>query len=361
MNLQQRTSAFVELGKQIRSALTSRDNANRLFNPGEVFAETQASNQWFTAEFTKKALEGLAEMLDEEKLKTWLATYPWLFSAHQASAGNTVVGIVMAGNLPAVGFHDMLCALIAGYRITVRLSSKDNMLPRRIAAWLTGIEPAFSPLIQFAEGPLTDADAIIATGSNNTGRYFEFYFGRKPHIFRKNRYSIAILDGKEHPEALKALGEDIFSYFGMGCRNVSKIFVPEGYPPEQLIEAFLPWKQLALHSKYHNNYEYNKAIALINREAFLDGNFFILKPSSAISPPPPLSVLYFTQYRHADELHEPLELMRDNLQCIVHDGRFSFAGIKPGQAQYPGPSDYADGADTLEFLRNIRPAFSNAE
>jgi hypothetical protein len=349
MNLEQRTSAFIQLGQRMQESIEETGEEPGLFNPGELYAAIQASNPWFTTYNTKEALLGIIELLKETAIITWLKAYPWL---DQAVDSTPVTAVVMAGNIPAVGFHDLFCVLMAGHIVLIRTSSKDRILPAKICEWLLQIEPQFSQKIRFTEGPLGSVDAVIATGSNNTSRYFEHYFGKTRHIFRKNRFSIAILDGLEQPEDFEHLATDVFTYFGMGCRSVSRILIPDGFPPERLLPALCAWNHLASHSKYFNNYEYNKAIALLNREDFYDGGFFLLKQAPG-DVPPPLAVIYFSYYKSESDLLLQVKHLEHDLQCVVHGGRPAIAGIPFGTAQHPGPGDYADGIDTLEFLRSV--------
>ncbi|MBX7201879.1 MAG: acyl-CoA reductase [Bacteroidia bacterium] len=350
MNLSQRTTAFIELGERINSVIQGAADISPLFNQEQVFREVQTTNPWFTSENTRYALAGIAEMLEASALWNWVGKYSWLSRKSFTKPPQTA--IVMAGNIPAVGFHDLMCVLLSGHHAMVRLSSKDNILPVRLCEWLCEIAPEFSERIQFSEGPLGAIDAIIATGSNNSLRYFDHYFGRFPHIFRGSRFSIAILDGTESTESLQKLGTDIFQYFGMGCRNVSRIFIPEGYDFTRFIEAMAPWGHLGEHSKFHNNYLYNKSIYLLNREPYYDGVFFLLKQSDD-DVPAPLSVVYYTEYKGKENLDPAINLLRSKVQCIVHEPHLQFKGVLPGCSQLPGPEVYADDVDTMAFLETI--------
>ena len=220
----------------------------------------------------------------------------------------------MAGNIPLVGFHDFLCVLITGNIVLAKTSTKDSDLLVHISELLCSINPAFREMIRFAEGPLSGFDAVIATGSNNTSRYFESYFGKYPNIIRKNRNSVAILDGTETDADLKELGKDIFSYFGLGCRNVSKIYLPSGYELHTMIKNLEEYSGLVNHNKYANNYDFSKAVYLVNKEQFLDTGYLLLKEEKSLSSP--VAVLYYEYYNSHEEVLQITDLLKDNIQCI---------------------------------------------
>jgi hypothetical protein len=242
-------------------------------------------------------------------------------------------GVIMAGNIPLVGFHDFLSVLISGNNIIAKTSSKDCELIVKISGILCDINPGFTDKIEFTNGPLTDFDVIIATGSNNSSRYFESYFSKYPNIIRKNRTSIAILDGNETDAELESLGTDIFSYFGLGCRNVSKIYLPEGYELSKLIQN---WSTFA-------NYDFNKAVYLVNKEIFHDTGYILLKENNTLSSP--VSVLYFEYFKSQFAAEQRIKKNMENIQCIVGTDSIPF-----GKAQSPQLWDYADGIDTIDFL-----------
>jgi hypothetical protein len=259
------------------------------------------------------------------------------------------VAVILAGNIPIVGFHDFLCVLISGHSFIGKLSSGDKILMPALAAVLCKIEPSFEQLINFSESTIKDFDLIIATGSNNSARYFEHYFSKYPHIIRKNRNSIAVLSGDESDETLKKLGQDICSYFGLGCRNVSKIFIPIGYAPEKLFIAIEPYKQILNdHYKYMNNYSYQRSIYLLNTIKHLDNDVFILTESAKYSSPIP--VLYYEFYNDLEGLKLKIANDDELIQCIATDAFSSAKTVDPGCTQTPGLCDYADGIDTVAFL-----------
>jgi hypothetical protein len=253
----------------------------------------------------------------------------------------------MAGNIPLVGFHDFLSALITGNRVIVKLSSNDSILLPFTADFLVRECPSLKDKISFPEGRLTDFDAVIATGSDNTARYFQYYFGAKPHIIRKNRVSVAILNGRETTATLEALGEDIFRYYGLGCRSVSKLFVPEGYDFDAFFKAVYPYHFMIDQQKYANNYDYNKAIYLMSEFRILDNGFLMLKEDAHYGSP--IATLFYEQYTSQESLRKRLTADQDKLQCIVAEGVVPYE-VPFGQTQCPGLQEYADGMDTVAFL-----------
>lgn len=256
----------------------------------------------------------------------------------------------MAGNIPLVGFHDLLSVLISGHHLAAKLSTQDSVLMKWIIAQLTDLDARWAERIHLVER-LNTVDAVIATGSDNTARYFEYYFRAKPHIIRKNRTAVGVVQGSETSEELALLGDDIFSYFGLGCRNVSKIFVPEEFDLRTLPPAWSAYESIVHHHKWANNYEYQKAILLVNQQPFLDTRFIILMESKALVSP--ISVLYVERYADQADLHNKLAALAEKLQCVV-SARGWYKGSFPfGEAQCPALTDYADGVDTLDFLTRI--------
>ena len=243
----------------------------------------------------------------------------------------------------------MICVLLSGHKAAIKLSSQDLFLMQWIIRKLCEIEPAFIDQIDVCE-QLKVMDAVIATGSNNTARYFDYYFGKYPHIIRKNRTSVAILNGKETDTELMKLGKDVFTYFGLGCRNVSKIWVPQDYDFLPLLDLWASFKKVADNFKYHNNYEYNKSIYLVNGVTHLDTGFLLLTESEALTSP--ISVLYYQQYQNLTEVDQYLTQNQDKIQCIV-SSQLSKNFIPFGQTQVPEISDYADGMDVMRFLNTL--------
>lgn len=336
MRPEDRIEALSELGKYV---------AGLSVNPAEeLITRAVQENPWFSPENISMALEGIGHLLVKKALVEWMSGY--FLPAREPKK----IGIAMAGNIPLVGFHDFLCVLISGNKVCARLSSQDSVLLSHLADQLIKIEPGFAEYIQFTY-QLDQADAVIATGSDNTSRYFEFYFRNVPHIIRKNRSSCAVISGQEIHTGLQALGVDVFSYFGLGCRNVSKLYVPAHY---DLTKLFSPWdkfRSVIRHHKYFNNYRYQKSIRLVNRAAIVDSGFTILVEEDALVSP--LAVLYFEYYTDPQDLQQKLATHVDKIQCIL-----SQAGLYPGserfgEGQFPRLSDYADNVDTMKFLISL--------
>jgi Acyl-CoA reductase (LuxC) len=338
MNIQERIDAFTELGEVLRNALSGKheEKAKGLM---ELINSQHIVNPWFTAENVYAAIKSIAGELTRENLVRWTNAYPSL----QSGSNPLKAGIIMAGNIPLVGFHDFLSVLISGNNLIAKTSSKDSELIVKIGDILCAIEPSFRKNIEFTDGQLKNFDVVIATGSNNSARYFDQYFGRYPNIIRKNRNSIAIIEGNETQTELENLGSDIFLYFGLGCRNVSKIFIPAGYDLKSLVARWEPYAELKYHAKYANNYDFIKAVYLVNKENFLDTGYLLLKEAAGLSSP--VAVLYYEYYKSVSDYLNETELLKDKIQCLVGHGNVPF-----GEAQSPHLWHYADGIDTLEFL-----------
>lgn len=335
MNLQQRIAAFSRLGDFIRTM--PKESFNQLAEKAAL------ENPWFTPDNVQRAFKGLSQYLDYDKLSEWTDHY------RMDAQPSQTVAIVMAGNIPLVGFHDLLCVLISGHKAMVKYSSKDSELIKYIVNKLIEIEPDFSNSIELTNETLGKFDAIIATGSDNSARYFLQYFGKYPHIIRKNRVSIAVLKGNETEQELELLGEDVFSYFGLGCRNVAKIFVPQDYDTDRLLGPWKKFETVIYHHKYANNYDYQKSILLVNRHPFTDFGFVLLKETNALTSP--VSVIYVDRYKSLHEVEQYILQNRNKIQCII--GKDTSNAIPFGQAQYPEVWDYADGIDTMKFLESI--------
>ncbi|WP_201981669.1 acyl-CoA reductase [Hymenobacter rubidus] len=336
MNHSERLAAFVALGQRLATI-----PAEELTN---LAAQARNQNAWFDRPSVAAAVAGLAHLLAEEPLRHWAARYP--------AEPTTVhpIGVVMAGNIPMVGFHDMLCVLLSGHVLLAKLSKDDTVLMLWLMEELTKLEPRFTDAIKVLPR-LNAADAFIATGSDNTARYFEFYFGKKPHLIRRNRTSVGVLTGQETSADLAQLGPDIFQYYGLGCRNVSKLFVPTGYDFVPLLDALQVHEGVFDHHKYKNNYDYNKSILLVNRVPHYDTGFLLLTQNPALVSP--ISIVHYTEYSSEIDLVDQLTDVAVQTQCVVSAaGRF--AGSLPfGQAQSPGVAEYADRVDTMEFLAEL--------
>lgn len=336
--VEKRIEAFAALGKIFREAAAgARTGHAGLFN--DLAESLHLSNPWFTPSNVRLSLLSLGNALTRDKLNDWLARYPGI-----SDTGEPVtVGVVMAGNIPLVGFHDMLCVLITGNRIQARPSTKDESLMKAVALTLSDIEPGFIPFIEITTDRLKGFDRVIATGSNNTSRYFEYYFRGVPAIIRHNRNSIAIIDGTESDVEIDRLGDDIFSYFGLGCRNVSKLYLPAGYDVSSLLPRWQRFINLRSHYKYAVNYDHNKAVMMVNRETFTDGGFVLLRESPSLTPP--MAVVHYEYYTSEVKNFITPEMKENRIQCIAGHGYLPF-----GTTQQPELWDYADNTDTISFV-----------
>lgn len=335
MQLQQRINAFIALGKFKSSEAVELE---------DIITVASAHNGWFTQDNVRFALKNWSEALSEANLQKWLSNYT-------ISEGDPkTIAIVMAGNIPLVGFHDVLSVLLSGNKVLAKLSSNDTILLPFLVKKLIEFEPGFADRIEFTEGRLSGFDAVIATGSNNTARYFEYYFGKYPHIIRRNRNSVAVLTGNENQGDLEALANDIFRYFGLGCRNVSKIFLPKAYNFDPFFNAMFSWKEIINNNKYINNYDYNKAVYLMSNIPLLDNEFMLLKEDTAFSSP--ISVVFYEYYDSPEALSSFLLENKEQIQSIISEADLP-AAIPFGQAQSPQLWDYADGVDTMEFLLRL--------
>ncbi|MFA4852055.1 MAG: acyl-CoA reductase [Bacteroidales bacterium] len=320
----------------------------------DAISQSCQCNRWFTNENIAFSLNAIAQNLSNKKLERWINPYKGNLSRNYPKK----VAVIMAGNIPLVGFHDFMCVLISGNIFIGKLSSQDKYLLPAIAKEVISIEPSLKEFILFTEERLPAFDAVIATGSNNSSRYFEYYFGKYPHIIRKNRNSIAILNGKESKEELDLLADDIFLYFGLGCRNVTKIFVPEGYDFTMLKKALGKYKDvLSMHSKYMNNYDYNKSIFLINQIPHTDVEFCLLKEDVSIASP--ISVLNYEYYRNISDVINYISVNRDKIQCLVAGETYTNYTVPFGKSRQPELWDYADGVDTMEFLISLKGISKN--
>jgi hypothetical protein len=344
MELEKRIRSFALLGETLRDELNCF-SGNKVVNGSDhsllhtLIENQQIHNPWFTPDNVRRAVGAIAEELTETNLIRWTNGYPGLSETMKPLK----VGVIMAGNIPLAGFHDFISVLITGNDLIVKTSSKDSELITYIGNILCRIEPGFRNRIEFIEGALNKFDIVIATGSDNSSRYFDYYFGKYPNIIRKNRNGIAILEGDESEDEIKELGSDIFSYFGLGCRNVSKIYVPEGFDLLSITKYWDSFGWVINHQKYANNYDFNKAVFIVNKEAFIDSGYLLLKEDIKISSP--VSVLNFDYYSSQDVVRQQTDFLNSKIQCIVGRHNTPF-----GRAQSPHLWDYADGIDTIEFL-----------
>lgn len=316
-------------------------NESEYLNLQESIIRAKVHNPWFTEDSVLESLKGLSTWLNEKDLSAWIKLYNFKEDTNKS------VAIIMAGNIPLVGFHDFLAVFLSGKNVVAKLSSDDKILLPAIIDVLRLWDPEIDDVVVLTESKLPKFDAVIATGSDNSAMYFETYFGKYPHIIRKNRTSIAVLNGSETKEELEELGKDIFTYFGLGCRNVSKILIPKDFVLDRFFEAILPYGDVVNHNKYGNNYDYNKAVYLMNVLPILDNNFVILKEDETLHSP--LGVLFYERYSSVSELDKYLSSNKDKLQAIVGQEFIPF-----GVAQKPTLIDYADGVNTLDFLASIQ-------
>ncbi len=399
------TSVFIQLGKQLADvarAIDAGDSSTLQSTAAtgmyRAAIEAGKENAWFTKESIVKSLHALAFMLRPAATEQWLSKYhhtdpqPGTRNLATRSEAETPIYrtdnpqpqkvlVIMAGNIPLVGFHDILCVIASGHHLVAKLSSQDSRLPLALGELLCEIEPELAGHMTFLEGSASDFDAVIATGSNNASRYFDYYFGKYPHIIRKNRTSMALLTGRETPDELTLLGEDVFSYFGLGCRNVSMLWIPERYDLQLLVEAWKGFAGIAANRKYVNNYDFQKAVMLVNKTAFTDIGFCLLKQDSSLHSP--VSVVHYQRYDHQDEVFDFIEMNQHNLQCVVsgaqpgaltpvrknkpatsnnpnktnHELKWhAVPFISLGASQKPELWDDADGVDTMKFLTDLKPS-----
>ncbi len=321
---------------------------NQFFQTFEsLIKNSHIHNPWFTEENMRFALGVAGKSLNSETLFSWLSQY----NKQTADKTPKTIAVIMAGNIPLVGLHDMLCVLISGHKLLAKLSVKDSYLLKMIATVLYFINSDYQDKIAFENDCLKDFDAVIATGSGNTSRYFEYYFGKYPHIIRKNRNSAAIIDGSETKEELNLLSDDVFRYFGLGCRSISKLFVPMNYDFTKLKEAFSGYSNIINHRIWANNYKYQKAIHLINKVPHIDTGFILIKEDESLASP--IAVINYEKVDSAESALEMAKTDKNKLQCIVGKKSLAKSIVPFGKSQEPGLSDYADNIDTMEFLLNI--------
>jgi hypothetical protein len=352
MLLNDRIKAFSKLGKFLNQFKNpDYQSINTIQHKDTFFDEMSHKittavhyNGWFTEENVLFSIQQWSNALTENNLKKWLSPYTL------EKIEPKTIGIIMAGNIPLVGFHDFLSVLISGHNVLVKPSSNDNQLLPFLVSYLLTIEPRFEESIKITSEKFENFDAIIATGSDNTSRYFDYYFGKVPNIIRKNRNSVAILTGKETKEQLEALGKDIFRYYGLGCRSVSKLMVPKGYDFDSFFKAIYPYHDIINNAKYANNYDYNKAVYLMSNYKLLENGFLMLKEDESYASP--IATLFYETYDSEDHLNTKIQNDSDKIQCIVNQG-FSSEYIQFGETQSPQLSDYADGIDIIMFLSKL--------
>jgi hypothetical protein len=354
MNIKERIDAFVDLGKFLQQFTDNNSikiehklNSHFYEDFKDLLDRVSLENFWFTKDHVNASIKGICHLLNELNINKWLKEY------HISKENTNIkVAVIMAGNIPMVGFHDMLCVLMAGHTFIGKLSSKDNQLLDFIAKLLICLNSKFEKLINFQTEQLNSQntfDAIIATGSNNSARYFDAYFSKYPNILRRNRNSVAVISGNETEEEINALGSDIFLYFGLGCRNVSKLYLPKNYDLTNLFKHWENYKSVIDHSKYANNYDYQRSLLLMNKVQHFDNGFLLLHENQGIASP--IGVVYFEYYSELKDIQHKLSPNSELIQCVV--GSSLDHAIPFGKAQEPQLWDYADNVDTMQFLTNL--------
>jgi hypothetical protein len=338
MTLQARIKAFVQLGAFLKDEKNKEEIEFWTY-------KARSENNWFTVENTQKALKTIADYyLDETLLENWVSLYDIVDKPQITKS----IGVIMAGNIPAVGFHDLLSIVISGHVCVAKLSSQDTVLMTNLINKLLEIEPNLE--IRIAD-KLNEVDALIATGSDNSAKYFEYYFRNKPHVIRQNRSSVGVLNGSENEEDFLNLGKDITEYFGLGCRNISKLYVPENYDFTGFLNAIESLGDIFYHHKYKNNYDYNKSIYLVNMVPHFDNGFLLLTENESLVSP--ISVVYYSTYKNEEDLKQQIENNTNKIQCIVSKDAWVENSQSFGDAQKPKLWDYADGVDTIQFLQSL--------
>lgn len=343
MKLNDRISAFLSLRKLICDITDEKNEDFSVFQRLSEKAENH--NPWFIKKYSLYVLQAIAEALSPENIEKWLNDYPDL----QFKKGPKRIGVVMAGNIPLAGFFDMMCVLMSGNIFIGKLSSKDDILIRFLTEKLIENERRFKDYIVFEEARLKEFDAIIATGSDNTSRYFDHYFGKYPNIIRKNRNSVAVLEGNESDEQLQKLADDIFLYFGLGCRSVSKLFVPAGYDFDPLFNNIKHYEFIKDFDKYANNYDYNRSVYLVNGTEHMDNGFVLVRENESYSAP--IATIHYEYYKNITVLEEQINKAKDKIQCVVSNNLKN--SVHFGESQKPKLWDYADGVDTMKFLLEL--------
>ncbi|MBD8081534.1 acyl-CoA reductase [Chryseobacterium caseinilyticum] len=344
MNVEQRVLELVQLSDWINTYL-SKDSGKFNENDAEfeqILRKSEIENPWFTQENQKLALEQWVSVLNQSEIEQWLSKYP-------ENKIQKRVGLILAGNIPLVGFHDVISVILSNHIPVIKLSSKDkSMLPFLLKKWK---EISNGSLQYETVERLEDFDAVIATGSNNTARYLEYYFKDHHSIIRRNRTSVGVISGNETAEELRLLASDIFQYFGLGCRNVTRLFIPKDFVIDRVFESFIDFKEIINHNKYANNYDYNRAVYLLNQDKFWDNNFVMLKEDEKLFSP--LSVIHFSRYENIDEVKSFIAENEENIQCVVTKDKNIENAVAFGEAQNPSLDTYADNVDTMEFLSVI--------
>lgn len=346
MNLKERIETFVNLGITLEKMLRTE---KKIHDSPMISSKIpdNISNEWFTDENIRYTLLNIVHNLEKDKLLNWTENYPSLKNSNSVKK----IGLVTAGNIPLVGFHDVLCVLMSGHKLMIKHSSKDEKLMNWLLDLIIRINPEYSEFITVEQNHMRNFDAVIATGSDNTSRYFEYYFARYPHIIRKNRNSVAILKGSETDEEIKLLADDMLLYFGLGCRNVSKLYIHIDIDVDRIFNAVLSYQSYMNHNKYMNNYTYNKSVYLMNKVNFLENGFFILKEDKGMASP--ISVVFYERFSNLEKIKNRILADTEKIQCIVAQKGLMKGAVPFGEAQKPALDDYADHIDTMKFLISL--------
>jgi hypothetical protein len=339
--LSKRIELFVSLGMFFKDFInkSAEKNLSKLFL--NAINQAKHHNNYFTEDNILICLKNWSHSLEKEKIISFLSSY----SIEKVIPKS--IAIIMAGNVPLVGFHDFLCVILSGNKAIIKLSSKDSHLMHFILNYLSSLDINFKNYFEICQGKLSGYDAVIATGNNLSASKFEQYFNYYPNIIRKSRHSVAILVGNESNDQLEKLSDDIFSYFGLGCRNVSKVYLPKNYDLDLLFKSFMKWKKVINNNTYANNYDYYRSIYLLNKEVFFDNGFILLKESKNIGSP--VGTLFYEYYNKYEDIRKNLSQISDKIQCIVSAENL----IEFGKTQFPELTDYADGVDTFVFLLKL--------
>lgn len=344
MILSKRIELFVSLGKFFKDFIDNSADKNFTKRLSNAIQEAKKHNNYFSEENIINCLKNWSYSLEKKKIKSFLSSYVIKKNPPKS------IAIIMAGNVPLVGFHDFLCVILSGNKAIIKLSSKDSHLMHFVLNYLCSICIDFEDYYKICQEKLSDFDAVIATGNNLSASKFEEYFSDYPHIIRKSRHSVAILKGDESNDQLQKLSNDIFNYFGLGCRNVSKVYLPKNYELDLLFRSFIKWKKVINNNSYANNYDYHRAIYLLNKEVFFDNGFILLKESKKIGSP--VGTLFYEYYDKYEDLEKSLSKISEKIQCIVSNENIENF-IKFGKTQSLELTDYADGVDTIDFLLKL--------
>lgn len=345
MNLNNRITLFVKLGRFFSDYINNNLESMERNKFDKAINESILHNSFFSKKNILKSLLSWSNVLTKKSIDNFLSNYLIKIKKREKK-----IAIIMAGNIPLVGFHDFFCVILSGNFAIIKLSSKDSHLFKFILSFLVRENPDFSTKFDFVENKLKIFDAVIATGNNISASQFELYFKKYPKIIRRNRHSIAILNGNETKKEIELLANDIFYYYGLGCRNVSKIFIPNNYNLDILFKSFVLWNEVINKNSYSNNYNYYRAIYLLNKEVFFDNGFVLLKESEKIGSP--VGTIYFEYYKSDNQIKEMIKKNNEKIQCIVSNNNYPKT-IKFGETQMPNLNDFADDIDTFNFLLKL--------